>query len=372
MGTTKYIFSILILLSHNPLFQNYFRQFSIVNYIHYATIVLLLFALLETGYIAGKQLSYNVYTSFQDFFISRFFRIFLPCWIMLACSFAFMPNSLLFETSHQHINVYSLIHQLNIIDKVIYYFAHITLTMNIFLYMIYEPAQHSFHFSMLLFPNSITAIRLSIAPTLWTALPDILLMLFFSYFFFKKYYKFLWFCYLVLISLQIYIVYYIFHHHLDEMLIIQNLPMTLIFMMTGFLFGYKKLIINPKNKPFALFLAFLFMITGSIIGAFTMLNDKNLFLFSSLITLFLYCLTCDFLWYVFAYKKFDMILRDLSIYIYLWHYFVFSVFYYYFPIKILSTIFMLIFYLIIIGFFGFYFEKYNRRLVKNILAKIHT
>jgi peptidoglycan/LPS O-acetylase OafA/YrhL len=372
MGTTKYIFSILILFSHNPLFQNYFRQFSIVNYIHYATIVLLLFALLETGYIAGKQLSYNVYKSFRDFFISRAFRIFLPCWIMLACSFAFMPNSLLFETHHQTTNIYHLIHQLNLTDKIIYYVAHITLSMNIFLYMLYSPTKHSFHFSTLLFPDSITAIRLSIAPTLWTALPDILIMLFFSYFFFKKYYKILIICYFSLIILQIYIVYYILHHHLDEMLIIQNLPMTLIFMMTGFLFGYKKMIIAPKNKPFALFLALLFMATGSIIGAFTMLNDKNLFLYSSIITLLLYCLACDFLWYVFAYKKFDMILRDLSVYIYLWHYFIFSVFYYYFPIRIFSTSIMLILYLIVIGLFGFYFEKYNRRWVKMILAKLHA
>lgn len=110
-------------------------------YIHCATQMLLLFALYETGFIAGKQLYHGVYTDYKRFSISRFFRIFPPCWLMLGLSFLLMPNSMLYLREGG--NVFSDIASLDLGDKIFYYASHVFLLINLLFYVSYDKATHS-------------------------------------------------------------------------------------------------------------------------------------------------------------------------------------------------------------------------------------
>ena len=101
---------------------------------------------------------------------------------MLGLSFLLMPNSMLYLREGG--NVFSDIASLDLGDKIFYYASHVFLLINLLFYVSYDKATHSLdYFSIANHSSSVeNAISLSVSPPLWTALPDVIIMLGFSYF----------------------------------------------------------------------------------------------------------------------------------------------------------------------------------------------
>ncbi|MCA8351444.1 acyltransferase family protein [Burkholderia cepacia] len=332
--------------------------------------MLLLFALYETGFIAGKQLYHGVYTDYKRFSISRFFRIFPPCWLMLGLSFLLMPNSMLYLREGG--NVFSDITSLDLGDKIFYYASHVFLLINLLFYVSYDKATHSLdYFSIANHSSSVeNAISLSVSPPLWTALPDVIIMLGFSYFFFKRRTNSLIVIYFLLIVAQCLIIAKTIFGDWEFTIIYENLAITLIFLMTGFFFGYREIHIPIKSKIKAGLLAFMLLPLLAIgTSAMEMTNNYYASILSFVIALVGYGVVCSLLWFAFSYKKFDMILRDLSVHIYLWHFMVYSIFYSYFKPEPISSIALIVGYMVVVSAFAYYFERYNRHFVNYLLKK---
>lgn len=370
MGSVKYLFCILILLGHNPYVASFFKGSPTEPYLHCAIQMLLLFALYETGFIAGKQLFHGVYTDYRKFSISRFFRIFPPCWLVLGLSFLLMPNSMLYLREGE--NIFTDLNSLNLGDKIFYYIIHIFLLINLLFYVSYDKATHTLNYlSVANHSSSVeNAISLSVAPTLWTALPDVIIMLGLSFLFFKKKFNALIVIYFLLMVAQSLIIAKTIFGNWEFTIIYENLAITLIFMMTGFFFGYREIRIPIKSKVKSGLLAFILLPVLAIgTSAMEMNSSYYTSIFSFIIALVGYGVVCSLLWFTFSYKKFDMILRDLSVHIYLWHFMVYSIFYSYFKPEPVSSIALIIGYMVVVSAFAYYFERYNRHFVNYLLKK---
>ena len=368
MGSVKYLFCILILLSHNPYVASFFKG-SPLSHTFTAQPKCCCFCLIRDRLYSRQAVVSRCLYRLQKVQHLQVLPNLPSCWLMLGLSFLLMPNSMLYLRGSG--NVFSDIASLDLGDKIFYYASHVFLLINLLFYVSYDKATHSLdYFSIANHSSSVeNAISLSVSPPLWTALPDVIIMLGFSYFSSKRRTNSLIFIYFLLIVAQCLIIAKtIFwrlgiHHHLRKSCSHSDISDDRISLRL------QRNSHSIKSKVKAGLLAFMLLPVLAIgTSAMEMTNNYYASIFSFVIALVGYGVVCSLLWFAFSYK-FDMILRDLSVHIYLWHFMVYSIFYSYFKPEPISSIALIVGYMVVVSAFAYYFERYNRHFVNYLLKK---
>jgi len=362
MGSIKFLIYISVLLMHDP----YFGQFFHNHAGHIAVALGTCFSFLETGYITGKQSKLNIYKSAKDFMIARFCRIYMAAFFVLIMTCIFMTNSVLFIHSKE--TVFNLISKLGIWDKTFYIVTHLIIFIQPYLFFEYDMHNNSFIYSLIRDDDATSAIKMSIAPHMWTIIPDIIGMILIAFVFFKKMYKTGFAILLVLILGQLWISHEILNQQLDTMWVWQNPISALVFIGIGFLYGYKDVVISFENKYISGIFGYL-LVFAAIYLVSTQAEHNNMFLVINGVAVMMFMVACDFLWHMFSYKKWDMKARDMSTHIYFWHFLILSIFYCHFQPSAFNSSIIVLISIIFPIFFGPWFEKYNKRFIKFLQTK---
>ena len=359
MGLIKYIIFIIVLLAHDPNFGSIFRE---NQTLHIAVTLLISFSLLETGYITAKQIKFEIYSSSKEFLIARFCRIYIPSITVVIVSFFLMTNSIMFL--HSNTTVFNEVSKLDFSSKVFYVISHLLTSILPLMFIKYDENLHTFIYTFAFDDNSTSAIKLSIAPHLWTILPDILGMILVALLVYRKHFKSGIILFICGAIAQIFITKEIIINNLDTMWIFQNPISELLFFGSGFLFGFKNISIALNlNKFYSVIIGYVLVFAGSFFVARAFeFNFMPIYFY--VICLILFVVACDFLWNVFAFNKIDMQIRDMGTHLYLWHFLILSLIYNAFKISMTESFFVCIFCIIFTAFFGIFFEKFNKKFIQ--------
>lgn len=335
-------------------------------FFHLFAAIAICFSFLETGYISGKQSCLNIYKTLSDFMIARLCRAYIPSLTVLIFSFVLMPNSILFLNSEN--TIFDAISQLNITDKIIYYLMHFSLFIQPLLFFKYDESANQIIWQIIHNDNITDAIKLSVAPHLWTFTSDIIAVTAAGILFFKNKKNLSIFLFVLLFISQFFIFHHISNNIFDQMLIWQN-PLCLLFLFgAGYFFGYQNFNLLIINKNISAIIGIFLIFLGiSLASASFVLKFFPIICFFISVCLFL--LASELLWAKFAFNKKDMEFRDMATHLYVWHFFFLSVFYHYFTKSFLNSILIMSFIIIFSYFFGPFFEGHNKKIIKFIQKK---
>lgn len=299
MGLTKYILSIWILINDDLFLSKYFKS---IPLLHIGVTIALAFSFMETGFITGKQMQRKIYPTIFDFIISRLVRLYIPGLLIVFLSLLLMSNSLFYIKQDK--NLFSVIGALSLWDKLVYGLSHISLLLNPWMFYEFDESSNSFTYKLGTNSDFSPMLGTSIAPHLWTIMPDVLGILFIGYFMYSKKFIFGVYCMSALLLLQEIIIHEIISNNLDILWIWQNPICLVLFMSSGFIYGYTsgndtRLGMNKYQSIFAAWgIIALFIYLGV-----TSLGSESLAIVVYLLTIPVFAIACHLLWPMFAFKN---------------------------------------------------------------------
>lgn len=359
MGLTKFIISIWILFNDEPFTSSFFKTNPIL---HFAVTVAITFSFLETGFVTGKQMKIGIYPNLSDLLISRFFRIYSPGLIVIVASLLLMGNSLVYIK--HNMNLFEVLQTMAQVDKIVFYASHFTLLLQPWLFFGFDNTENTFTYQLGMRDHIPPMLSTSVAPHMWTIMSDILGVLAIGYFFFNKKFIHGIVSIVILFIFQIIIINALKVHDLDVMAIWQN-PLALVLHMScGFVCGYKS---NSELKfgmnKYTSAMAGWTLIAASIYMAALFANNSEWCVIANTLTIPAFMIGCDLLWPLFAFKKWDMKIRNMNSHLYFWHFLFLSLIYERVNPSIYSCIFSVTSIITFSIFFGPWFEEKNKKII---------